>query len=169
MDAKFFRKNVDEDNFAIRIDRNGVWYHDGTAIARDRLVKLFSTILHYDIDNNDYWLITPVEQGRIEVEDVPFIITDYILDGAELKLITNLGHKIIADETHKITCNPENGLAYIHVQNNVKARLNRSVREKLINIAIDKDGYNKNTGNLILNINDIDHIIAIETGESNEG
>ena len=46
----------------IRIARDGTWHHDGTLIKRDRLVRLFSTILRHDDD--DYYLVTPVENGE---------------------------------------------------------------------------------------------------------
>ena len=70
MDAQFFRENAVEEQFDIRIDRDGQWFHRGSTIGRDKIAKLFSTVLHYDPNSKDYWLITPVEQGRIEVEDV---------------------------------------------------------------------------------------------------
>ena len=54
----------------MRIDRNGVWYHHGSPIGRKELVRLFSTVLRRD-EAGDYWLITPAEVGRIEVEDAP--------------------------------------------------------------------------------------------------
>jgi hypothetical protein len=169
MDAKFFRKNVDEDNFSIRIDRHGQWYHEGSPIARDKLAKLFSSVLHFDTDRNEYWLITPAEQGRIEVEDVPYIIVDFELSDNALTLTTNLGHIVTTDKDHVIECHAVTGLPYVHVNNNVKARLNRATRDKLIDLALDRDGYNKNTGELILNINDIRHVIAIDTELTNEG
>ena len=43
--------------------------------------KLFSTVLRREADGR-YWLVTPVERGRIEVEDAPFIITALAVSGA---------------------------------------------------------------------------------------
>ena len=57
--------------FQIRIDREGGWHYRGSPIARLPLVKLFATVLRRAEDGS-YWLITPGEQGRIEVDDVPF-------------------------------------------------------------------------------------------------
>ena len=56
----------------IRIDRNGTWFYHGSPIGRKELVRLFSTVLNKD-ENGDYWLTTPVEKGRIQVEDAPFM------------------------------------------------------------------------------------------------
>ena len=56
--------------FDIRIAADGSWYHEGGLIGRPALVKLFSTVLRREADGS-YWLVTPVERGRIEVEDAP--------------------------------------------------------------------------------------------------
>ena len=56
----------------IRIDRTGQWFHEGSPIGRIELVRLFATVLNKDAGGN-YWLETPVEKGRIQVEDVPFM------------------------------------------------------------------------------------------------
>ena len=66
--------------FDIRIAADGCWYHEGGLIGRPSLVKLFSTVLRRDADGS-YWLVTPVERGRIEVEDAPFIITALSVSG----------------------------------------------------------------------------------------
>ena len=45
----------------------------GTEIKRPAMVRLFSTILRLDPDG-EYYLVTPVEKVRIQVEDTPFLI-----------------------------------------------------------------------------------------------
>ena len=55
--------------FDIRIAADGSWYHEGGLIGRPALVKLFSTVLRREADGS-FWLVTPVERGRIEVEEV---------------------------------------------------------------------------------------------------
>ena len=62
-------------NLDIRIARDGTWYYLGTPIGRKRLVKLFSTILRKDDD--DYFLVTPVEKVGIQVDDAPFVAVDF--------------------------------------------------------------------------------------------
>ena len=56
------------------IKRDGSWWHEGSRITRDRLVRLFSTILRKD-DDGIHYLVTPVEQIAIKVEVAPFIAT----------------------------------------------------------------------------------------------
>ena len=41
-------------------------------MERESIVRLFSTILRHDDDG--YWLVTPAEKMRIQVEDVPFVV-----------------------------------------------------------------------------------------------
>ena len=55
----------------IRIARNGLWFHEGTPIGREALVRLFASVLRKDPDG--YHLVTPVEKMKIAVEDAPFI------------------------------------------------------------------------------------------------
>lgn len=158
MDAKFFRKSATEDEFEIRIDYDGTWYHQGRPIERQKLAKLFSTALHYNPDTSEYWLITPVEQGRIKVADAPYIVIDYEWDGSSLTLKTNLEHQIQPSPKHPIYV--LNDTPYCVTYNNVPARINRAVREKLINIALSQDGYDDVSNHLILKANGYEHVIA---------
>lgn len=160
MDAKFFRKNAKEDNFDIRIAYDGTWYHQGRPIEREKLAQLFSTVLHYDPGTKEYWLITPVEQGRIEVEDAPYVIIDFNMDDEAntLTLITNLGMEVAPSADHAIYL--DHDIPYCTTKNNVPARINRPVRSKLIDIALSQGGYDEDTQTLTLRANDHDHIIA---------
>ena len=60
------------DNLDMRIARDGTWFYHGSPIGRKPLVKLFASVLSRDQDGA-YWLTTPVEKGRIDVDDAPFI------------------------------------------------------------------------------------------------
>ena len=90
--------------FDIRIAADGCWYHEGGLIGRPSLVKRFSTVLRREVDGS-YWLVTPVERGRIEVEDAPFIITALAVSGKDearqLTFRTN-----VDDEVHLGPSNP---------------------------------------------------------------
>jgi hypothetical protein len=69
----------------IRIARNGSWYHEGRPFLRPSLVRLLSSILKREGD--DYFLVSPVEKMRIQVEDVPFIavgMTQEEADGEQI-------------------------------------------------------------------------------------
>ena len=58
----------------IRITRDGNWHYNKSPIGRKRLVKLFSNILKKEGDF--YYLVTPVEKIKIQVDDAPFLIVD---------------------------------------------------------------------------------------------
>ena len=51
----------------MRIARDGTWFHQGSPIGRQAMVKLFSTILRREPDGS-HVLVTPVEKLDIEVD-----------------------------------------------------------------------------------------------------
>ena len=63
-------------NINMRIDREGRWYFMDSIIGRERMVRLFSRVLRLD-DDGYYYLVTPVEKIKLEVEDKPFLIVDF--------------------------------------------------------------------------------------------
>jgi len=56
----------------MRVDREGRWYYLGDEIRRPAMVKMFSRILKRE--GVDYFLLTPVEKWRIQVDVAPFLI-----------------------------------------------------------------------------------------------
>src|ERR1700728_3008032 len=78
----------------IVIRRNGLWFHEGTPIGREGLVRLFSTVLRKDPDG--FHLVTPAEKLRIQVEDAPFIAIRVDRDGPALRFLTNVGDEVEA-------------------------------------------------------------------------
>lgn len=99
-----FDSNAARD-FPFRIARDGTWYYHGSPIGRKELCKLFSSVLRRDEEGN-FYLVTPVEQGRIEVEDAPFTAVEVIVTGTgqaqTLTFRTNLDHMVTADAAHPI-------------------------------------------------------------------
>ena len=55
----------------IVIRRDGSWIHEGSEIKRLALVQLFASILR--LENDRYYLVTPVEKLEIRVDDAPFV------------------------------------------------------------------------------------------------
>lgn len=51
----------------IRIDERGAWWHEGSPIHREGLVRLFASLLRRESDG-EYYLVTPAEKWRICVE-----------------------------------------------------------------------------------------------------
>lgn len=170
MDAKFFRKNVAEDRFDIHIDRNGQWFHQGAPMKRVALAKLFATVLHYDIDRNEYWLVTPHEQGRITVEDVPYVIVDCDIQnkqniGDVITVRTNLDEVVEIGPENALVYDHEKSLPYVVIRNNARARLNRQTRQYLIEHALNNNGMDDATGALFIHSHGKKFVIA----DMNEG
>src|SRR3546814_6431855 len=64
----------------MRIARDGTWFHQGSPIGREAMVRLFSTILRREPDGS-HVLVTPVEKLSIEVEDAPFVAVELKSEG----------------------------------------------------------------------------------------
>ena len=159
MESKFFDPNRPEDDFKIHIDNHGQWFHEDSPITRERLIKLFSTALHYNETTDEYWLITPHEQGRIEVSDTPFVITDYKHKDEKLTLISNIGEEITPSKITPIFI--QNDRLYTKNKRGIPMRLNRFVNETILLIALDQTPHHNESDILYLRANDHDHIIAL--------
>lgn len=124
----------------IVINEEGEWFHEGTKIQRQSLVDLFATIMRREDD--EYFLVTPAEKMAIEVADVPFVAIDMDVRGsgenADLLFTTNVADYIMADAEHRITM--QAGRPYLHVRDNLQARLSRSVYYRLVDLGIESDG-----------------------------
>lgn len=127
-----------EEDFGIKILKNGTWLHQGRPIVRQNLVKLFASVLRRD-EIGDFWLQTPAERGRIEVEDAPFMAVELRRDGAGrgqmLHFRTNVDDWVALDAAHALYLRaaPETGLLepYIHIRGGLEAKIARSVYYEL--------------------------------------
>ncbi len=121
----------------IRIARDGTWFHDGSPIGRQPLVRLFSTVLRKDPDG--FHLVTPVEKLRIRVDDAPFLATRVDRVGPTLRFLTNVGDEVAAGPDHPLTFGRSDGTdepsPYIHVRRGLMARLTRPVFYELVDMA----------------------------------
>jgi uncharacterized protein len=125
------------------IRRDGSWLYRGSPIGRKELVCLFASVLKREEDGS-YWLETPAERGRIEVEDVPFVAVelDWNGDGRQqaLSFRTNVDQVVTAGPEHPIrvahdilTCEPT---PYILVRPGIEARINRAVYYELVALGV---------------------------------
>jgi hypothetical protein len=64
----------------MRIARDGTWYHEGAAIGRPAMVRLFSTVLRREPDGR-HVLVTPVEKLDIDVESTAFRAVEMSREG----------------------------------------------------------------------------------------
>jgi len=126
-------------DFGLSIRRDGTWFYRGSPIGRKPLVKLFASVLRRD-DEGHYWLITPAEKGRIEVEDVPFVAVEATLTGVgreqRVTLRTNLDEIVTIDRDHplRVADDPVTGAPapYVLVRDRLEARLARPVFYELV-------------------------------------
>jgi len=119
----------------LRITRDGSWIHEGRPIQRLELVRLFSTILRRE-DDGEYYLLTPVEKWRIQVDDAPFTAPLLEVDNAgkadqQLRFTTNVGDRVVAGPDHPIEveyATPDSPPApYVQVRGRLRALIGRSV------------------------------------------
>jgi hypothetical protein len=132
---------IDCGDFAIRIGVDGTWYYQGSPIGRKPLVRLFASVLSRD-DAGVYWLTTPVERGRITVDDAPFTAVEVSERGHGrdriLSFRTNLDDEIELGPAHPIRI-AENAASgeprpYIVVKDRLEARILRSVYYHLVDL-----------------------------------
>jgi hypothetical protein len=128
-------------DFGIRIARDGTWFYRNSPIRRLPLVKLFASVLRREADGH-YWLVTPAERGRIEVEDAPFVAVELEASGQgsnqSLTFRTNLDDRVVAGESHplRVATDPATGEPhpYVLVRPGLEALLLRSVFYHLVEL-----------------------------------
>jgi len=133
----------------LRIARDGCWYHEGSLIQRKAMVELFSSILKRESDG-EFYLVTPVEKVRIQVEDCPFVALGADIKGQggnrQISFITNTKESFIADSNHKISVTeaPDTGQPHpiVHVRNGLDALIHRNVYYQLVAAAEYRDQGN---------------------------
>ncbi len=133
----------------LRIARDGVWHHEGAPIQREALVRLFASVLRCDPDGH-YYLVTPVEKWRIQVDDAPFLAVrlDAAGIGREQRLLftTNLGDQVNAGPDHPLMVEYRNPggepSPYVHVRGRLRAMLTRAVFLELAELGEERPAAN---------------------------
>lgn len=89
----------------IRITRDGTWMYEGKPLGRESIARLFSTILRRE-DDGEYYLVTPVEKWRIQVEDTPLLAHTVNVKGEGrdqvVSVITNMGEALDIGPDHPL-------------------------------------------------------------------
>lgn len=125
----------------MRIARDGTWFHQGSPIGRQTMVRLFSTILRRE-DDGRYVLVTPVEKLDIAVEDAPFVAVEMKAEGSgrdsRLAFRLNTGDLVTAGPDHPLRfAKGEDGpRPYLHVRGGLEALVARSVYYELAERAL---------------------------------
>lgn len=131
----------------MRIARDGTWHYMGSPIGRKPLVKLFASVLQRD-ESGAFWLITPAEMCRIQVEDAPFTAVEMTIEGAQanqtLIFRTNLDEIVTAGPNHpiRVQTDPDTRepAPYIMVRDGLEALIVRSVFYDLVDIGEERPG-----------------------------
>ncbi len=142
------RQRVECGDLPFLIKRDGSWLYRGSPIGRRELVCLFSSVLKREADGS-YWLETPAERGRIDVEDVPWTAVEMdwtgVGTGQVLSFRTNVDQVVVAGPEHAISvrhgclgCDP---VPYLHVRGGeagppLEARISRAVYYELVALAV---------------------------------
>jgi hypothetical protein len=137
-----------ERELGLRIASDGEWLYQGSPIRRIELVKLFASVLRRQADGS-YWLVTPVERGRIAVEDAPFVAIELARTGQgtgqQLRVRTTLDEWVTIGPRHPIRLRRPAGVAedsgpapYVEVRDGLEARLARSVYYELVELAEER-------------------------------
>ncbi|RAI04303.1 DUF1285 domain-containing protein [Acuticoccus sediminis] len=128
----------------MRIAADGTWFYNGTPILRERLVRLFASILRREPDG-EFVLVTPVEKVGIEVEDAPFQAVELVVDGegeaTTMTVRTNMGDVVTVGSEHPLSVrlDPQNEgfIPYVRVRGELDARFTRPAALELAELAAE--------------------------------
>lgn len=126
-------------NVDMRISRNGKWFFKDSLISREKMIKLFSTVIRYDDDGN-YYLVTPVEKIKLHVEDKPFVIKTYSKEKIQNKDVyifqTNVDEVVTLSETNPLRVDIDKDTQepspYLLVRKNLEGLISRNVFYQLV-------------------------------------
>jgi hypothetical protein len=132
-------------NIDMKIAADGTWFYQKTPIGRPALVKLFASILKREDDN--YFLVTPVEKVGIAVEDAPFLAVEMSVDrgtsARTLRFRTNVDDMVEAGPGHALRFEPEpdtGGLKpYLHVRRDLWAKVTRALFYDLVELGEERN------------------------------
>lgn len=121
----------------MRIAADGSWLHNGSAISRPAMVRLFSTVLRREPDGT-HVLVTPHEKLTIDVELTPFraIAMTHEGDGEERRIAFQLdsGDAVILSADHPLRIVDET--PRIDVRHGIEALVARPLYYELAEIAL---------------------------------
>jgi len=124
------------------IRRDGSWWHEGTRIGREKLIRLFARILRKDADGATY-LVTPVEKIKITVEAAPFLAVrvDRAGEGPDQRLafLTNMDDAVVAGPDHPIRVEIRPGgepEPFVHIRGRLEALMTRAAFYDLAEYAV---------------------------------
>ncbi|SNS64405.1 hypothetical protein SAMN06295912_11142 [Sphingomonas laterariae] len=127
----------------MRIARDGTWFHQGSPIGRQAMVRLFASILRREPDGR-HVLVTPVEKLDIDVDDAAFVAVELQSEGEgadrRMAFRLNTGDMVVAGPEHPLRFEDKGDgpHPYLAVRGGLEALIARPVYYELANIAIDE-------------------------------
>jgi len=125
----------------MRIARDGTWYHEGAAIRRPAMVRLFSTVLRREPDGR-HVLVTPAEKLDIDVESTAFRAIDMRVEGEgrerRIAFALDSGDAVVLGPDHplRIVDTPNGPSPRLLVRHGLEAELSRAVYYELAELAL---------------------------------
>tara|TARA_Y100000992_G_C21046018_1_gene387256 strand:- start:130 stop:660 length:531 start_codon:yes stop_codon:yes gene_type:complete len=121
------------------INREGDWFYNESLIKNKKLINLFSTVLRKD--NNEYFLVTPVEKVPVKVELAPYKIIDFKIINNKVELATNLNFKFYLNKENSTRLINYNNsfIPLVNVRSNIEGFFNRNTYYKLVDLALEND------------------------------
>lgn len=128
-----------------KISRFGEWYFQGSPIKRQSLVVLLSKLLKKE--GTDYFVVSPVEKIKVEVDCFPFCVVlaeqDKSLEKSQWLLTLNTGEQITLGQQHPLSLyfdtEFEIHLPKIRVRRDLYASINRNVYYQWVESASEND------------------------------
>ncbi len=110
-------------------------------------MRLFASVLTRHADG-EFWLETPAEKGRIQVDDAPFLAVELTATGRgraqELVFRTNLDEIVTAGPDHQIRVTTDTATGeprpYIAVRDGLEALIARPVFYQLVDLGTEEPG-----------------------------
>ncbi|MED5440789.1 DUF1285 domain-containing protein [Thalassolituus sp. UBA2590] len=132
----------------IRVTKDGQWIHEGGEIKRKSLVRLFASLVKQE--GNEFFLVTPVEKWRMEVEDTPLHVISLVGEpDIGVRAVLSNGQVELLDSNSGIilTKLDENDIPVITTAQGLAARFLRSAYYQLLEMGeLTESGFSMRSG-----------------------
>lgn len=132
----------------IRVMKDGRWFHEGGEINRKPLLRLFASLVKQE--GNEFFLVTPVEKWRIEVEDTPLHVISLVGEpDTGVSAVLSNGQVELLDSNSGITLTKldENDIPVITTAQGLTARFLRSAYYQLLEMGeLTEGGFSMHSG-----------------------
>lgn len=133
------------DDLELFISRSGRWFYQGRAMERAAVRRLFASIMRRESDGY-YYLLTPHEKYRIQVEDVPFLAHSVEQQGEGdarvLWLQTDVEDQFPIGDCHPLIVRTDESSGepqpYVMIRRGLQARIERSAFYHLTQLAEER-------------------------------